>query len=154
MLAVGAPAPDFGFRAPDGSTRTLSSYRGHPVVLYFFPKANTAGCTIETRGFAERYPQLQQRGVEVIGVSVDSSETQAGFAQKCGSQFPMVGDASKEIAKAYGVLGILGVAKRVTFLLDRDLRIRDVVEGMLPAPHLKAAEAFASSQPSGAPGSA
>lgn len=144
MLAVGASAPDFSFRAPDGSTRTLSSYRGRPVVVYFFPKANTTGCTLETRGFAERYPRFQQQGLEVIGVSVDNSETQASFAQKCGSQFPMVGDASKEIAKAYGVLGLFGVAKRVTFLLDRDLRVREVVEGMLPSPHLKAAEAWSS----------
>jgi len=147
MLAVGATAPDFKFQVPDGSTRSLSSYRGRPVVLYFFPKANTTGCTLETRGFAERYPQFQQRGVEVIGVSVDTSETQAAFAEKCGSQFPMVGDASKEIARAYGVLGLLGVAKRVTFLLDGDLRVREVVEGMLPAPHLRAAEAWASHLP-------
>lgn len=150
MLAVGAPAPDFSFHAPDGSTRTLSSYRGHPVVVYFFPKANTTGCTIETRGFAERYPRFQQQGLEVIGVSVDHADTQASFAQKCGSQFPMVGDDSKGIAKAYGVLGLLGVTKRVTFLLDRDLRVREVVEGMLPAPHLRAVDAFAS-QLSGAP---
>jgi len=154
MLAVGAPAPDFSFKVPDGSTRSLSSYRGRPVVLYFFPKANTTGCTLETRGFAERYPQFQQRGVEVIGVSVDTSETQAAFAEKCGSQFPMVGDATKEIARAYGVLGLLGVAKRVTFLLDSDLRVREVIEGMLPAPHLRAAETWASSRPSAPPGSA
>jgi len=146
MLEVGASAPDFSFRAPDGSTRTLSSLRGRPVVLYFFPKANTTGCTIETRGFAERYPQFQQRGVEVIGVSVDSSETQSAFAEKCGSRFPMVGDASKEIARTYGVLGIFGVSKRVTFLLDDRLVVREVVEGMLPAPHLRAAVAWASAR--------
>lgn len=121
------------------------------MVLYFFPKANTAGCTIETRGFAERFPQFQQRGVEVVGVSVDTSETQTAFAEKCGSRFPMVGDASKSIARAYGVLGLLGVAKRVTFLVDAEQRIQQVVEGMLPSPHLKAAEAWASQVP-GAPG--
>jgi peroxiredoxin Q/BCP len=143
MLAVGDLAPDFEFRAPDSSSRKLSSYRGKPVVLYFFPKANTTGCTLETRGFAERYPQFQQRGVEVIGVSVDTSETQAAFAEKCGSRFPMVGDSSKEIARAYGVIGLLGVAKRVTFLLDGEGRVREVVEGMLPTPHLRAAEAWA-----------
>jgi len=56
MIGVGDVAPDFSFRTSDGTTRTLASCRGHPVVLYFFPKANTTGCTIETRGFAERYP--------------------------------------------------------------------------------------------------
>ncbi|HYB79967.1 MAG TPA: peroxiredoxin [Thermoplasmata archaeon] len=153
MLVVGASAPDFSFHAPDGSTRSLSSYRGRRVVLYFFPKANTSGCTLETRGFAERYPRFQQLGVEVIGVSVDTSETQVAFAEKCGSRFPMVGDASKEIARAYGVLGLLGVAKRVTFLLDSELRVREVVEGMLPSPHLRAAETWASSRAPGTHGS-
>jgi peroxiredoxin Q/BCP len=149
MLAVDDPAPDFEFRSPDGSSRTLSAYRGTPVVLFFFPKANTTGCTLETRGFAERYPQFQKWGVEVIGVSVDTSETQAEFAEKCGSRFPMVGDSSKSIARAYGVLGLLGVAKRVTFLLDGEQRVREVVEGMLPSPHLKAAEAWAARLSSG-----
>ena len=147
MLAVGESAPDFEFRASDGSSRTLSSYRGKPVVLFFFPKANTTGCTLETRGFSERYARFQERGFEVIGVSVDSPETQSAFGAKCGSQFPLVGDSSKEIARAYGVLGLFGVAKRVTFLLDGDQRVREVVEGMLPSPHLRAAESWVSQPP-------
>lgn len=143
MLTVGELAPDFTFRTTDGSTRSLSSFRGRPVILYFFPKANTTGCTIETRGFAERYPSLQRAGIELIGVSVDSLETQAAFAEKCGTGFPMVGDPTKEIARKYGVLGLLGVTKRVTFFLDAEGRVRDVVEGMLPGPHLKAGERWA-----------
>ena len=142
MLAVGELAPDFPIPLPDGSSRPFSSYRGRPVVLFFFPKANTSGCTIETRGFAERYDAFQKSGFEVIGVSVDTAETQGAFAEKCGSRFPMVGDHSKEIARAYGVLGFLGVAKRVTFLIDGEGRVREVVEGMLPSPHLKAADGW------------
>lgn len=142
MLAVGDVAPDFSFKLADGAERTLSSYRGRRVIVYFFPKANTSGCTIETRGFAQKYPDFQKAGVEVVGVSVDSAETQAAFADKCGSRFPMVGDRSKEIARNYGVLGLLGVTKRVTFFLDGEGRVRDIVEGMLPAPHLKAAESW------------
>lgn len=136
MLRVGDSAPDFPIPTPDGSSRPLSSYRGRRVILYFFPKANTTGCTIETRGFAERYEEFQRAGVEVIGVSVDSGETQSAFAKKCGSRFPMVGDPSKVIARAYGVLGLLGVARRVTFFLDGEGRVQEVVEGMLPSPHL------------------
>ena len=143
MLAIGETAPDFAIPLADGSTRMLSSYRGHPVIVYFFPKANTAGCTLETRGFSERYDGFQRTGVEVVGVSVDSAETQTAFAAKCGSKFPMVGDASKEIARRYGVLGLLGVAKRVTFLVDPAGKVAEVVEGMLPGPHLKAADAWA-----------
>jgi len=140
MLGIGAVAPDFSFSLPDGSPRTLSSYRGRTVVLYFFPKANTTGCTIETRGFAQRYETFQRAGAEVIGVSVDAAGTQTSFAEKCGSRFPMVADETKEIARQYGVLGLLGWAKRVTFLVDREGRIQDVVEGMLPDRHLRAAE--------------
>ena len=148
MPAVGDEAPDFTVQLPDGSTRTLSSLRGRSVILYFFPKANTAGCTVETRGFAERYMRYQQAGFEVIGVSVDSAETQKGFGQRCGSQFPLVGDPTKTIARKYGVLGFLGVAKRVTFLIGPDGRVRDVTEGMLPGPHLRAAERWTALAPS------
>jgi len=148
MLAVGELAPDFPIPTSEEPSRTLSSLRGRRVILYFFPKANTAGCTRETRGFAVRYPQFRQAGVEVIGVSVDSSTTQSAFAEKCGSEFPMVGDNTKEIARKYGVLGLLGVAKRVTFLLDGEGRVRQVVEGLLPDPHLKAADGWVASPPS------
>lgn len=142
MLAVGDIAPDFQIPLPDGSSRSLSSYRGHPVVLFFFPKANTTGCTIETRGFATRYDSFQKAGFEVVGVSVDSGETQAAFGEKCGARFPMVGDSSKSIARAYGVLGFLGLTKRVTFFIDADGRIRDIVAGLSPNPHLRAAESW------------
>ncbi|HTT44887.1 MAG TPA: peroxiredoxin [Thermoplasmata archaeon] len=137
MLGVGETAPDFSFRLPDGSSRTLGSYRGRAVILFFFPKANTTGCTVETRGFSRDYDDFQRAGVELIGVSVDSSETLAAFAQKCGSRFPIVGDPSKQIVRAYGVLGLLGFARRVTFLVDAEGRIEDVVQGMLPGPHLE-----------------
>jgi len=77
MLAVGDLAPDFSFPVADGSSRALSSYRGRRVVVYFFPKANTSGCTLETRGFSQRYEEFQRAGLEVVGVSVDSAETLA-----------------------------------------------------------------------------
>jgi len=142
MLAVGDAAPDFAIPLPNGPSRAFSDYRGRPVILFFFPKANTAGCTRETRGFAERYDAFQKAGFELIGVSVDSGETQAAFAEKCGSRFPMVGDPSGEIARKYGVMGFLGVTKRVTFLVDAQGTIRDVVEGLLPGPHLREAEGW------------
>ncbi len=143
MLSVGDQAPDFPVPLADGATRPFSSFRGRPVIVYFFPKANTSGCTVETRGFSERYELLQQSGIELIGVSVDSAETQAGFAKKCGSRFPMIGDRTKEIARKYGVLGFLGMAKRVTFLVDGEGKVQDIVEGVLPGPHLKAADRWA-----------
>jgi len=134
MVGVGDEAPDFHGATQSGSTVTLAQLRGRPVILFFYPKANTAGCTLETRGFAEHYPELQRAGFEVIGVSVDSVETQLDRA----------------IARQYGVLGFMGVAKRVTFFVGPTGRIEEVVEGMLPGPHLKRALARLKSTPASA----
>ncbi|HXY47608.1 MAG TPA: peroxiredoxin [Thermoplasmata archaeon] len=139
MLETGQMAPDFTGTVADGSKLTLSSYRGHPVVLYFYPKANTSGCTLEARGFTEHFQEFQHAGVTVIGVSVDSVDAQRSFTEKCSIPFPLVADRDKAIAKQYGVLGLLGVAKRVTFFLDKDGRVTEVVEGMMPGPHVQRA---------------
>ncbi len=139
MLAVGEEAPNFTGTTADGSTLTLSSFRGRPVVLYFYPKANTSGCTLEARGFTEHYAEFQRAGVAVVGVSVDSVDSQKSFVDKCSIPFPLVADRDKSIARQYGVLGLLGVAKRVTFFLDANGRVSDRVEGMLPGPHVRRA---------------
>lgn len=151
MIAVGQLAPDFSAPTQSGGTFSLAALRGRPVVLYFYPKANTAGCTLETRGFAELYPSFQRAGMELVGISVDSVATQQGFASRCGATFPLVADADKAIARQYGVLGLLGVAKRVTFFLDATGHVTDVVEGMLPGPHLKSAKAHLEKSSSGTP---
>ncbi len=139
MLAVGQQAPDFTGTTADGSALQLSRFRGQPVVLYFYPKANTAGCTLEARGFTEHYAEFQRAGVAVIGVSVDTVESQQKFTEKCAIPFPLVADHDKAIAKQYGVIGLLGVAKRVTFLLDGTGTVTRVIEGMLPGPHVSGA---------------
>ena len=141
MLDNGSKAPDFEGTAQDGRTITLSSYRGRPVVLYFYPKANTTGCTLEARGFAEHYPELKNAGAEVIGVSVDTVDAQKSFSDKCHLPFPLVADHDKSIAKKYGVLGLLGIAKRVTFLLDPEGTVVERVEGMMPGRHVERAVA-------------
>ncbi len=139
MLAVGQEAPNFSGTIADGSKLTLSSFRGRPVVLYFYPKANTPGCTLEARGFTEHFPEFQRAGISIIGVSVDSVGAQKSFAEKCSIPFPLVADRDKAIARQYGVLGLLGTAKRVTFFLDASGRVVDVVEGMMPGPHVQRA---------------
>jgi thioredoxin-dependent peroxiredoxin len=139
MIEPGAIAPDFQGTTQDGQPISLAAYRGRPVVLYFYPKANTAGCTAEARGFAEHYPELQKAGAEVIGVSVDSVESQKSFAEKCHLPFPLVADHDKAIARQYGVLGFLGIAKRVTFLLNADGQVVERVDGMMPGRHVQRA---------------
>lgn len=139
MLAAGEVAPEFSGTTADGAPISLASFRGRPTVLYFYPKANTMGCTQEARGFSEHFTEFQRAGVAVIGVSVDSVEAQRSFAEKCSIPFPLVADHDKAIAKKYGVLGLLGVAKRVTFFLDAEGRVAEVVEGMMPGPHVRRA---------------
>ncbi|HYA58127.1 MAG TPA: peroxiredoxin [Thermoplasmata archaeon] len=139
MVGVGEIAPDFEGRTGDGGKLALASLRGRPLVLYFYPKANTLGCTIEARGFAEHYSEFQKAGVGVVGVSVDTVEDQHGFSEKCQLPFPLIADADKSIARRYGALGLLGVAKRVTFLIDADGKILEVHQGALPGAHVKIA---------------
>ncbi len=151
MIAVGDAAPEFQGTTGDGTSLSLSSLKGRPVVLYFYPKAHTSGCRLETRGFAEHYPELQRAGIQVVGVSVDSVEDQKSFAAECGAAFPLVADHDRTIARAYGVLGLLGVARRVTFFVGPDGRVEDVVEGMRPGPHVARAIERAAKPPPAAP---
>jgi len=139
VIQVGEVAPTFVGTTADGTPLDLASYRGRAVVLYFYPQANTTGCTVEARGFTENYPVLQEAGIAVVGVSVDSVAAQKSFAEKCRVPFPLVADRDKSVAKQYGVLGLLGIAKRVTFFIDPDGRVSEVVEGMLPAQHVRRA---------------
>jgi len=139
MLERGALAPSFVATTDSGARIDFSGFRGRRVVLYFYPKASTTGCTMEAKGFADHYPELERAGIAVIGVSVDSVEDQHRFSENCRLPFPLVADADKAVARQYGVLGLLGIAKRVTFFVGPDGRIEEVVQGMLPAPHVRRA---------------
>jgi thioredoxin-dependent peroxiredoxin len=147
MIDIGTAAPDFEAEDSRGAQFRLSTLRGKPVVLYFFPKAFTTGCTSETQRFAALAPELASKGVEIVGVSVDSAETQHRFAEHCHAGFLLLSDSTKAIARAYGVLSLLGIAKRVTFYIDEEGVVRDVVAGMLPGPHLERTRARFLSSP-------
>ena len=151
MIEVGAPAPEFVGTSQSGAPLDLASFRGRSIVLYFYPKANTTGCTMEARGFAEHYPDLEKAGYAVIGVSVDTVESQRSFAEKCRLPFWLVADHDKAIAKRYGVLGLFGIAKRVTFFIGPDGRVEEVVQGMLPGPHVARAVARARGRSAASP---
>jgi len=137
VLAPGDVAPEFEAPTSDGTMLRLSSLRGAPVVVYFFPKASSMGCTRESLGFAGLFPSLAPHGVRVIGISVDDREHQTKFATDCSLPFPLLADPGKEIARRYGVLGAFGLARRVTFVLDRDLRVTEVIDTILPATHVE-----------------
>lgn len=141
MIAVGDIAPDFTAPNKDGTAFRLSSLRGSPVVLYFYPKADTPGCTVESKGFRDVYKEYLARNVKVVGVSVDDCPAQMAFSEKYTLPFPLVADTTKSVVKAYGVLGPHGTARRVTFLLDGQGTVLEVVDTPSADRHLERAAA-------------
>ncbi|HUI38526.1 MAG TPA: peroxiredoxin [Thermoplasmata archaeon] len=136
MVGVGEAAPDFVAKGSAGSSVRLAELRGHPVILYFYPKASTPGCTIETKAFRDLHPEFTKRGVKVLGVSTDEVEDQDTFAKNCSVPFPLLADPSKEITRKYGVLGLAGVARRVTFFIAADGKVAEIVDSSRPGPHV------------------
>lgn len=121
-------APDFEADSFDGRKVRLSELRGRPVVLYFFPKAFTPICTIETARFRDNYAELSDLGAEVIGVSTDRLDTQCEFGRRQQVNFPLLADPERRIASAYGVLWpLLPRARRVTFVIAETRLIELVV---------------------------
>ena len=141
MVAAGETAPDFEAPNQDGTPFRLSSLRGSPVVLYFYPKAGTPGCTIEAKGFAQDYAKFRAEKVQVIGVSTDGCPDQKAFVQKYGLPFPLIADTTKEVARKYGVLAPQGYARRVSFHLDAQGKVLDVVDSSSAETHLARARA-------------
>jgi peroxiredoxin Q/BCP len=149
-LKEGDPAPDFSMPASGGRTVSLASLRGRPFVLYFYPKADTPGCTKEACAFQEALPQLGRIGIEVIGVSKDKLKPIEKFAEKYGLRFPLASDAGTQVAEAYGVWveksmygrKYMGM-ERATFLIDKDGRIARIWPKVKVAGHAEEVAAAA-----------
>jgi thioredoxin-dependent peroxiredoxin len=141
MVAIGDAAPDFEAPNQDGTPFRLSSLKGSPVVLYFYPKADTPGCTIEAKGFRDVYGEFTSKKVAVVGVSTDDCPEQKAFMDKYGLPFPLIADAKQDVARAYGVLGPHGTARRATFLIDAGGKVIDIVDGVPPDQHVARARA-------------
>ena len=103
MLEIGTKAPDFTLPDQNGNMHSLSEYRGKKVILYFYPKDNTAGCTKQACGFAERYPQFTEKGAVVLGVSKDSVASHKKFEEKYGLPFTLLADPGLAAIQAYDV---------------------------------------------------
>jgi len=132
-LTTGAQAPDFDLPDQNGERVRLSELlRSGPVVLFFYPAANTPTCTKEACTFRDLASEYAEAGVHRVGISTDSVEKQSGFAEKFGFDYPLLADVGGEVAKAYGVRrGLIGIAKRVTFVIDGSMRIHEVVSSEL-----------------------
>lgn len=123
---AGTPAPAFALKDQNGALHKLEDYRGKWVVLYFYPKDDTPGCTEEACKFRDDLAQLTQLGAQVLGISVDDSASHAKFAAKYHLPFPLLADEGGATAKAYGAYsdwGVFAYAKRYTFLVDPQGRI-------------------------------
>ena len=135
-LKVGDMAPDFTLQGTDGKAHRLSEYRGkQAVVVAWFPRAFTQGCTIECKSLAENGDQIRRFDVTYFMASVDPLEGDQGslaFAQSMNADFPLLSDASKEVAAKYGVLSQRGTANRWTFYIDKNGRIAAIDKMVRP----------------------
>ncbi len=145
MVEEGTAAPDFELESDEGSTVKLSDLRGRPVVLYFYPKDDTPGCTKEACAFRDAYAEFQERGAAIVGVSPDSADSHVRFKDKYSLPFVLLSDPEHEVAQAYDVwrektmygrrrMGIF----RSTFVIDGDGVVTRAMYGVTPDGHADA----------------
>lgn len=135
MLQIGTKAPEFTLPDQNGNPVSLADFRGRKVVLYFYPKDNTPGCTAQACGFGERYPQFAEKGAVVLGISKDSVASHKKFEEKYGLPFPLLSDPELTVIQAYGVWQeknlygkkTMGVV-RTTYLIDEEGMIVKAME--------------------------
>jgi peroxiredoxin Q/BCP len=142
MVEEGQAAPDFELASDTGARVRLSDLRGRPVVLYFYPKDDTPGCTTQACSFRDAYGKFEERGAVVLGVSPDTETSHASFRSKYGLPFALLSDPDHEVAERYGVwvektaygkrsMGI----KRSTFVIDEDGNVAKAMLGVKPDGH-------------------
>jgi peroxiredoxin Q/BCP len=142
VVEEGAPAPDFELQSDEGATVTLSGLRGRPVVLYFYPRDDTPGCTTEAREFRDAYDRFREQGVEILGVSPDTEASHQKFKSKYELPFTLLADPDHQAAEAYGVWKeksrygrtYEGV-ERSTFIIDADGKVVRAMRGIKAAGH-------------------
>jgi peroxiredoxin Q/BCP len=145
VIEEGKPAPDFELTSDGGETVKLSSLRGQPVVLYFYPKDDTPGCTAQACGIRDAYGEFQRAGAIVLGVSPDDERSHVKFRDKYKLPFTLLADPDHSVSEQYGVWGeksfrgrkYLGVS-RSTFVIDADGTVKKVLHDVKPATHADA----------------
>ncbi|MFO0846501.1 MAG: peroxiredoxin [Gemmataceae bacterium] len=145
LPGVGKPAPAFDLPATsidtvlpgrkDAPSLSLKDLRGKNVVLFFYPKAMTKGCTVESCGFRDRVEKFAAADTVIVGISTDNLDAQDQFTRKEKLSFPLLADPEKKVTKAYGALGPRGIASRYTFVIDKKGVLRKVYTTVTPAKH-------------------
>ncbi len=141
-ITANQPAPGFTLPDENGEMHSLSDYRGQPVILYFYPKDDTPGCTTEACNFRDDYSAYEGKNVTILGVSPDSPKSHTKFKTKYHLPFTLLSDEDHQVAEAYGVWALkkmmgreyMGIL-RTTFLIDADGEIARVFENVKPADH-------------------
>ncbi|MDY6768595.1 MAG: peroxiredoxin [Candidatus Nanohaloarchaea archaeon] len=135
MVATGQTAPAFAAEDQNGQTIRLDDFDGQTLVLYFYPADDTPGCTREACSFRDNLQRLAERNVAVVGVSADTVESHAAFADRYDLAFPLLADPEKEIIQAYDVEGRFGNAARVTVVIGEDGVVQQVYRDVDPEQH-------------------
>ena len=135
LSPVGSEMPNFSVRAHTGQEVSSNSLRGQVVVLYFYPKDGTPGCTVEAEQFSLAHEDLKKSGAVVLGVSSDDSDSHQEFAQEHGLPFLLLPDEDHSLARAFGVKTTLGMTQRVTFIIDQAGRVARVYDSVTPKTH-------------------
>lgn len=144
MLKENDPAPEFELQTQDGETIRLADLKGRKVILYFYPKDDTPGCTTQACDIRDNYSRFTERGALIFGVSPDSVKSHKKFEQKYGLSFPLLADEGHAVAEKYGVWGeksmygkkYFGV-ERTTFIIDEQGRLAKIFPKVKPADHVE-----------------
>lgn len=135
-VTVGKPPPDFTAKDHLGKDLTLSALKGKPVVVYFYPKDETSGCTAEAKSFRDSWKDLEKSGVTVIGISTDTADSHKAFATHHGLPFHLVSDESGTIAKSFGVPNHAGFLSRQTFVIGADGNVKKIYRDVDVSKHV------------------
>jgi thioredoxin-dependent peroxiredoxin len=148
-LEIGSHAPDFSLADENETIHNLADYLGKPVVLYFYPKDDTPGCTLEACSFRDNYSKFLERGIAVLGISPDKSTSHLKFKTKYSLQFPLLADMDHNVCTKYGVWGLKKMMGReyegvirTTFLIDSTGKIQRILAGVKSAEHSEQLLAF------------
>jgi thioredoxin-dependent peroxiredoxin len=143
MITTGTKAPEFLLHDQNGDTHSIAQYKGKKILLYFYPKDDTPGCTTEACSFRDNYEELQKAGLVVLGVSKDTVKSHKKFAEKYELLFPLLADEDTSVCQAYGVWKLkkfmgreyMGI-DRMSFLIDEEGKVEKVYEEVKPKEHV------------------
>ena len=139
MLPPGADAPEFSVNDHNGNTVQLKDYRGKKIVLWFYPKADTPGCTMEGQGFRDDFKTFEDKGIQILGVSLDNESDNKAFAEKFSFPYPLLCDVNREIALSYHAVKNKDdqYASRVSYVIDEEGKIIESIENVDTKNHSK-----------------